>query len=286
MNSLETSLPNAVTGNPVNGNVDLQAAGALTVAGNAVLNTRAGTISLAAGVNADGTASSGGGTLTIAAGATVASDNTGTSAITLRGSDLAIDTSSNPAVVVATAGGEVIRTAQPGEDISVGANPTGGLAVSNAELAQVHTPAGAVVTFGDPTDVGTITFAGATPGAGVVAVQAANGPGSIVLNSTAGTALTAGSGFIHLVAGTGGIVATGGGTTASIASIGQVILDTSGGIGTSTGRVLFDAAATPARVIVGTTGARAGASTWAGWAPSPWAASKPTPPSTSPPSAT
>ena len=255
VNSLETSLPNAVTGNPVNANVDLRAAGALTVAGNAVLNTRTGSISLAAGVNADGTASSGGGTLTIAAGATVLSENPSNSDITLRGSDIAIDTSSNPAVVVATAGGEGIRTAQPGEDISVGANPTGGLALSNAELAQILTPAGDVVTFGDPTQVGTITFAGATPRAGLAAVQAADGPGSIALNSTAGTALAAGSGFIHLIAGTGGIVATGGGTAASIASTGQVILDTSGGIGSSTGRVLFDAAATPARVIVGTTGA-------------------------------
>ena len=63
------------------------------------METGTGTIALAAGIKADGTASSGGGTLTIAAGATVASDNTGTSAITLRGSDLAIDTSSNPAVV-------------------------------------------------------------------------------------------------------------------------------------------------------------------------------------------
>jgi hypothetical protein len=48
-----------------NGNVDLRAAGALTVAAQARLATGLSKLALEAGVNADGTASSGGGKLTI-----------------------------------------------------------------------------------------------------------------------------------------------------------------------------------------------------------------------------
>src|SRR5262245_43935830 len=58
VNSLDTSLTNAL-----NGNVDLRAAGALTMMGSAVLKTGEWSISLAAGVNDNGTASSTGGTL-------------------------------------------------------------------------------------------------------------------------------------------------------------------------------------------------------------------------------
>jgi sugar lactone lactonase YvrE len=81
------------------GNVDLEAAGDLTVAPGAPLDTGMGTIALTAGVNADGTASSTGGELFIGSGATVVSDNTDSSAITLRGSDVDIATGPNAAVV-------------------------------------------------------------------------------------------------------------------------------------------------------------------------------------------
>ena len=77
----------------------------------------------------------------------------------------------------------------------------------------------------------------------------AHDAGAIVLDSSAGTALSVGSGNVQLSAGTGGIVATGAGS--SLATTGQVSLDTSGGIGTGTSRVLFDAAATPASVTIG-----------------------------------
>src|SRR5262249_6946861 len=80
-------------------NVDLRAAGPLTVAGGALLETGAGTIALAAGGKPDGTGSGGGGALAIGSGATVVSDNAGSDAITLRGSDLNIATGFNPAVV-------------------------------------------------------------------------------------------------------------------------------------------------------------------------------------------
>jgi hypothetical protein len=83
-----------------NGNVDLRAAGPLTVAPGALLDTGTGTLALAADVNADGTGNSNTAALFIASGATVVSANSGRDAITLRGADIAIDTSSaNPGVV-------------------------------------------------------------------------------------------------------------------------------------------------------------------------------------------
>ena len=91
-----------------NGNVDLTAAGALTVDRQALLDTGTGTISLAADVNADGTGNSNSGVLFIASGATVVSDNPGSSAITLRGAAINIDTSANPAIVGAP--GDVLST--------------------------------------------------------------------------------------------------------------------------------------------------------------------------------
>src|SRR5262245_26139617 len=89
------------------GDVDLKSAGALTVAPNALLDTGAGTLVLAAGVNADGTGNSNSGELVIGRGATVVSANASSGAITLRGAAIAIDTSANPALV----GGR--RDAQP-----------------------------------------------------------------------------------------------------------------------------------------------------------------------------
>src|SRR5262249_31926194 len=81
------------------GNVDLRAAGALTVASNVLLETGTGKISLAAGVNADGTGSGGGGVLSIAHGATVVSDNAAIDAITSRRSDVEIAPGANPGLV-------------------------------------------------------------------------------------------------------------------------------------------------------------------------------------------
>src|SRR5262249_5719765 len=81
------------------GNVDLRAAGALTVAPQARLATGLSKLALDAGVNADGTASSGGGVLSIGSGATVVSDNPGSDAITLRGTTIDIATGADPAVV-------------------------------------------------------------------------------------------------------------------------------------------------------------------------------------------
>src|SRR5262249_21705416 len=127
--------------------------------------------------------------------------------------------------------------------------------LSNAELAQIFTTATGTVTFGDASQTGTITFAAATPattsGAGVIALQSPTGPGSIVLDSSQDTALSTGSGGGRLSPRTRGIVATGGGARAALASSGPVSLDTAGGVGSSSSRLLFDAAQTPSRVAVG-----------------------------------
>ena len=81
------------------GNVDLRASGDLTVDANASILTGTGTIALEADVNADGSGDDGLGTLSIAAGAVVDSTNASADAITLRGAQVNIDTSSDPALV-------------------------------------------------------------------------------------------------------------------------------------------------------------------------------------------
>lgn len=91
-----TGLNTAASG----GNVNLAASGALTVASNAVLYTGHGTISLATDVNANGTGDSDTtDALAIQSGAVVTSSNPSSSAITLRGAVINIDTGSDPAVV-------------------------------------------------------------------------------------------------------------------------------------------------------------------------------------------
>ena len=159
------------------------------------------------------------------------------------------------AVPLAASGGVVIRTAQPGQSISVGSAAGTGLALSNAELAQIFTTASGAITFGDPSQTGTITFAAATPattpGASIVAVQ--SGSGTIVLYDASGTALAAGTSNVSLTAGSGGIVTTGSDTAVDIATTGQVTLDTLGGVGSSGNPIVFDATQTPASVVVGDT---------------------------------
>src|SRR5262249_48752202 len=86
-----------------NAPLDVTAAAGRPVAPNALIDTGRGTIALAAGVNGEGTGNSSG-TLRIAGGATVVSDNAGADAITLRGADLDISTGASPAVVGARRG--------------------------------------------------------------------------------------------------------------------------------------------------------------------------------------
>jgi sugar lactone lactonase YvrE len=83
-----------------NGNVDLEAAGDLIVGSpvlpaSALLDTGPGTIALAADVNADGSGNNGMGTLTVQPGSVVVSDNSGSSAITLRGATLHLGASAS-----------------------------------------------------------------------------------------------------------------------------------------------------------------------------------------------
>ena len=121
----------------VNGNVNLAATGNLTVDAGANILTGTGTISLAADVNANGTGYDGVGTLSIGAGAVVNSTNTTSSAITLRGADINIDTSANPAVVrrqrslsttptATLAGAEMIPSPWPSTPAATSTWPTGG----------------------------------------------------------------------------------------------------------------------------------------------------------------
>jgi hypothetical protein len=89
-----------IIGTSVNTTLDVTARKGLIVAPGALIATGTGTISLAADVNANGTGD--GDTtdaLAIQSGATVTSFNPGSSAITLRGAAVNIDTSSDPAQV-------------------------------------------------------------------------------------------------------------------------------------------------------------------------------------------
>jgi len=93
-----------------NGNVNLSATGNLTVDAGAVIQTGGGTISLAADVNANGTGDDGLGTLSIDAEAVVTSTNPTANAITLRGADINIDTSDDPAIIGAQSSLSTTRT--------------------------------------------------------------------------------------------------------------------------------------------------------------------------------
>jgi sugar lactone lactonase YvrE len=268
VNGLDTSHASAG-----NGNVDLRATGTLAVAQNATLNTGTGTLSLSAGVNADGVGSDAGGSvtsgiLTLASGSAVVSENTGVSAITLRADAMEIDTSDFPAFVGAlppaggstpqgVAGGVVIRTGDPELSINLGddSGSSPGLSLSHAELAQIFTTAVGTLTFGDLTQMGTISFTSISPtvaGAEIVALQAPTGPGAIYFDSSVGgPPVNAGSGDLHMTAGTGGF--RGNAPDPSIASTGHVTLDTLGSVGVRFGPVVFDAVATPSTVTIGAT---------------------------------
>jgi hypothetical protein len=118
----------------VNGDVDLRATGNLTVDAGDTIQAGAGTISLAADVNADGTGYGGVGILSIGAGALVASSNPTSNAITLRGADINIDTSANPAVVETSGSWSTTPSATfTGLDDPCGMvfDPSGDLYVSN-----------------------------------------------------------------------------------------------------------------------------------------------------------
>jgi sugar lactone lactonase YvrE len=247
-----------------NGTIDVTSVADLTIGPDATIDAGTAKISLAAGTGPDGRPSASGGALSIGGGAVVAAGNIDADAITLRATNITIGTGSSPAIIGArpaasgspptsVAGGVVVTTSQANGSIDVGDATGTGINLSNAELAQIFTIPDGTITFGDSTQAGVITFANATPattpGANVAAIQSPTGPGSIVLDSAGGAALTAVTGGIQLAAGTGGIVATG--ALASLSTTGSVRLDTTGAIGSGTGRLLFDASSIPGSLKIG-----------------------------------
>ncbi len=91
-----------ILGGASNATIDVTARTNLTVSTGATINSGTSTLSLGADLTAAKTGDNGVGTLSINAGATVTSSDTASNAITLRGADVNIDTSSNPAVVGAS----------------------------------------------------------------------------------------------------------------------------------------------------------------------------------------
>jgi hypothetical protein len=199
----------------------------------------------------------GSGTLILSAGSIVQSSNTTTSAITLRGADLSLDTSGTPATVKATnaKGGVVVKVSQSFLAMSLGGadHAVTGINLTDAELARIFTGASGTLTFGDCCLTGDITMTTAQPvttaGAALVVVQSTTGGGKIILDDdnanvsgTQGTALNGGSSTISLTAGTGGIVEAAGdiATLADIATTGALVsLNTTGQVGTSTNPISF-----------------------------------------------
>ena len=89
----------SILGNTTNSAIDVTARTNLTVAAGSTINSGASPLSLGADLTAAKAGDDGVGTLSINAGATVTSSNSSASAITLRGADVNIDTSTNPALI-------------------------------------------------------------------------------------------------------------------------------------------------------------------------------------------
>jgi DNA-binding beta-propeller fold protein YncE len=150
------------------GAISLSAAGDLTVGAGATVETGAGTISLAADVNPDGTGNAGVGTLSVGAGATVISSDPDADAITLRGANIQIDTSSDPAMIGASRqlGATPIATlSEPGNSVAMTPDSAGNLYLAGTD----NNGNGIVSEFAAGTARVTATFSGlsfqnATPG--------------------------------------------------------------------------------------------------------------------------
>jgi hypothetical protein len=113
-----------------------------------------------------------------------------------------------------TTSGVVIRSSLPTRPMSLGEtkNVVAGINLSDAELAAIQTAASGTVTVGDSAQTGNITFTNATvattAGASTVVMQAASGPGQIILDDAGTcTGLDGNGGTVSLSPGTGGIAA-------------------------------------------------------------------------------
>ncbi len=137
----------------------------------------------------------------------------------------------------------LVHSSMPSRPMSIGGtNDTAvaGINLTNSELATIVTaPTGSIV-FGDNNQTGNITFSTATPattpGAAVVAVESATGPGAIVLDDGAGSgvALDGDGGTINLSAGLGGIQALSApNNVAEITNAGPVNLTSAAGLGST-----------------------------------------------------
>ena len=102
----------------------------------------------------------------------------------------------------------VLRTAQPGEPISVGGTSGAGLILSDAELAQLFTTAGGAVTIGDPSNTGDIMVTGS--------VSRHTGFDTLILQTQAGV-INAASGVVLSVANLALQAGIGIGTTGAMA---------------------------------------------------------------------
>jgi sugar lactone lactonase YvrE len=166
--------------------VTVSARGSLQV--NASILAGAAPISLAADVNSDGSAGPGGGVLSIGPGVGVRG-----SAVTLRGDDVLIDTSGNPATVTATGGSQSYLATPLNGPGAVAVDTQGNVYVGNSTGGTVLkvTPAGAITTFA----TGFSTVSGLVFGPGGSLFVSDSSRGTVSKVSSAGVATVFASGL-------------------------------------------------------------------------------------------
>jgi hypothetical protein len=125
------------------------------------------------------------------------------------------------------AGGVAIRSSVGSRPMLVGgsnSSPVAGINLSSTELGRIATIPGGTVTFGDSSQTGNITFAGAVTatslGATTLVEQSPSGAGEIVLDASGGVALDGNGGTVSLSPGTGEVVGDLSATNALLSSNG------------------------------------------------------------------
>ena len=177
-----------------NTTVDITARTELTVSAGATINSGASTLSLGADLTAAETGDNGVGTLSINAGATVISSNASANAIKLRGADINIDSSPNPAAV----GADRHSSTTPSVTYSSGLNVPEALAFdSSGNLYVANNGAGTVSEYAAGGTTLTATYYGLSAPDALAFDSSGNlyvangGAGTVSEYAAGGTALTA-----------------------------------------------------------------------------------------------
>ncbi|MCY2964401.1 MAG: YDG domain-containing protein, partial [Planctomycetota bacterium] len=215
LDSLGSLTLGSVSGATANTALDVTARTNLVVAGGASIATGTGAVSLGADLTAAGAGDNGSGLLTTSAGASVASANSSSGAITLRGADLVL-----AGAVTASAGGQVnLLPSTANRTIDLGATGGAGqFVVTDSELDLVTTTNRIVV---GATNAGNVVFTGPVNMANASSLEVISG----------GTVNDTGSGTVFTGTNLAITAAQGIGTTNPPLNIAVSNLEASGGTG-------------------------------------------------------